>query len=315
MGIKRIIRDVDANEDVQELVENGYFAEEISFYGCAYALDHRIYFRIHENEKMIRTFVRREEEAGNIFPTLVDIFYKRVKIPSGMREAKKEEARMELLIRMKKEFPVEFFRALMPLAETPANDSAAIYLKRWMHSLFCCFDPLELQLFEGALKACRQGKLLGSETYGLMKCWCDDRWMQIHQQNRARGAYSRQFSGFAYWKENHWQMFSDADALVVWRHYEQALKEGQITTPVVQQRYELDTLRVGDIQKTEEIFLQELANAMTDRYFLTVKHLHALPSAISSELLQRQREMMKQVESIRAQETFSYWLTKWHCFE
>lgn len=97
MGAKHVIRDVDANEDVQELVENGYFAEEISLYGCAYVLDHRIYFRIHDNEAVIRNFVRREEEAGNIFPTLVDMFYSREKSRLACVKRKKKRHVQEWL--------------------------------------------------------------------------------------------------------------------------------------------------------------------------------------------------------------------------
>lgn len=315
MGAKHVIRDVDANEDVQELVENGYFAEEISLYGCAYVLDHRIYFRIHDNEAVIRNFVRREEEAGKIFPTLVDMFYSREKIPAGMREKKKEEARARMVARMKEEYPRAFFRALMLMAECPANNSAEACLKQWMQSLFCCFDSLEIQLFEGSLKACRQGKLLEAENYKMMERWCEDRWLQINQQNRARGAYSRQFSGFAYFAQGAWQIFCDANELVVWRHYEQALKDRLMVTPVVRKRFETDKLGIGVIEKLEEQFLAQLDAAMSDTYFFTIQYLHALPSAIPEDLISRQREVVAKLNSIRAKESFNYWLTKWNCFK
>ena len=198
MGVKQVIRDVDANKDVKELVENGYFAEEISLYGCAYVLNQRICFRIHDNESAIRNFVRREEEAGTIFPTLVDTYYSRKKIPSGMREMKKEEARADLLARMKVEYPSAFFSAFMPLAEYPANDSAAVVLKQWMQGLFCCFDSLQLQLFEGAVKICRQAKLLDIKSYNAMRQWCEDRWIQIQRQSQVYLAYNCHFYGFAY---------------------------------------------------------------------------------------------------------------------
>ena len=314
MGVKHVIRDVDANEDVKELVENGYFAEEISLYGCAYVVDHRIYFRIHDNEAIIRNFVRREEETGKIFPTLVTTLYKREKIPSGMREKKKEEARTGLVARMQEEYPKEFFHALMPLAEYPANNSAEVCLKQWMQSLFCCFDSLELQLFEGSLKACRQGKLLEAESYKMMERWCEDRWMQINQQNRARGAYSRKFSGFAYFSQGRWQIFCDANELVVWRHYEQALKDGLLVTPVVQRRFETDNLGIGVIEKLEETFLEQLNVSMSNTYFSTIQYLHSLPSAIPEPFVFHQREMVAEIESTCAKESFNYWLTKWNCF-
>ena len=110
-----------------------------------------------------------------------------------MREKKKEEARARMVARMKEEYPRAFFRALMLMAECPVNNLAETCLKQWMQSLFCCFDSLEIQLFEGSLKACRQGKLLEAESYKMMERWCEDRWLQINQQNRARGAYIASF--------------------------------------------------------------------------------------------------------------------------
>ena len=101
----------------------------------------------------------------------------------------------------------------------------------------------------------------------------------------------------------------------MWRHYEQALKDRLMVTPVVQKRFETDKLGIGVIEKLEEQFLAQLDVAMSDAYFSTIQYLHALPSAIPEDLVSRQREEVAKLNSIRAKESFNYWLTKWNCFK
>lgn len=306
------VRDVDVGSEVQDLAAYGYFDEEVAFYGCAYVQKGRIYYRVNEQEAMLWRFLQNAAQHG-IYPTLMEQFYQRVKIPAGGQEKIKEAIRLSFVQQLKQAYPREYFELLGPLARSAATNAAADLFVKWRRDLAACFDEEAYQLLAGALRMAYEGKLLDAPSYHQMMAWCADRMAQIERQGGVSSTYNWLFSGFAYEEEGQWRYFYDANELVVSRKRYRWLQKGVVTTPIFQHKYCRDTLRTGDILQLEQDFAQMLRRWLDAEYLERIIQIKAMPSAIEWTVYADQDRKVQQLKNERAQTAFDFWCWQWNC--
>lgn len=306
------VRDVDVGSEVQDLAAYGYFDEEVAFYGCAYVQAGQIYYRVNEQEAMLWRFLQNAAQWG-IYPTPIERFYQRIKIPAGGQEKIKEAMRLAFVQKLKQDYPRAYFELLGPLAQTAATDAAADIFVKWRAELAICFEEEAYQLLHSALHMAYESKLLKEPFYRQMLAWCADRMAQIEQQARASSTYSRVFSGFAYQEAGKWRYFYDANELAVIRKRYQWLQRSVVTTPIFQHKYGRDTLRTGDILQLEQDFSQLLSQWMDADYIGKIAQIKAAPSAIEENLYEAQAKKVAQLNNQYAQSAFDFWGWQWNC--
>lgn len=306
------VRDLDVNSEVMDLLENGYFNDEISFYGCAYVKGGRIYYRLHEKEEAIRHFLH-ESAPKALYPTLLEKISQREKIPSGEMETARERVRMAFVQALQQKYPTTYFETLAPLAKWPAVNIALPLLKEWQEALFANFEADNLQLFTGALQMCYGAKLLEESNYQLLSAWQEDRLLQISRQHRGLGKHNKVFAGFAYKPEEEWRYFYDANELVVCRKHEQLSGQPIVVTPIFRKHYGIDTLGIRAMADLEKQFIQTLTSSLSPVYLTAIQTLKQLPSAIPKTLFSRQEEKMQGLSSNRAKDAFAFWGRRWQC--
>lgn len=307
-------RDVSTAEMVAIMMELKYFDEQFMYYGCAYAQDGVVKYRLNENAKSLYRFWKNSEENG-IYPTNIVKYVRLLKVPSGKENERSVQVQKEFAEKLKATYPLTLFRALNDLGAEPAFDAAEEILRDWQEELELCYDADKIELFAGAVKMSFDAKLLKKATFARFKHWIEERKELISNSDNVIWRDKRIFYGFMYWQDGQAKVYSNAEKVIVHEHRYELLCQKVFCTPIFAKGFWFDAEPVRKISGWRDIFEKYLFALMQDDYIEYLQQIRQLPAAVEKEKMDRWLEQIDGRQYPEALRVLNYYQMRWQLQE
>ncbi len=277
-------RDMACASEVGRMAELGRFETELNIYGCAY-LDHgRIVYRLSERALPMYHFVY-DSVIQERFTTSVRFLSERTLVPAGMAESLSYKAKLELAIRLRDAYPRAFFEALAELGKMTATNAALPFLTEMAHQIDGLFDESALQLFDGTLMRCIEGKLLDRYYAEGFRTWLSSVRRQMENDPMPGARFKRTLYGFCYESEGKIRAVLNAVAETVAQEHTKKQLQGLTLGPILERTYWLENF--GEMGAARQDFKNLLLTYESKAYFELLGQLHKLPTMIDESLFYR----------------------------
>lgn len=276
-------RDIQCGENFNRLLELGCFDREFVFSGYGFLENGKIRYCVGGKTLNIYRSMHQCLLHG-VYPTAVMKKVKRIAVPSGKREAIKQEVKMELVYDIKQAYNTTFFQAIWELAKEPAQDSAASLLNDVKDKIEGRFRDDWLQIFEGLCNQALENKTLTYPTYHQFTQWSEYMRRQMDDDIVARDRFERVFSGFAYQEGDGFKYYMDAEQATVEERREQLKLLGKKVTPIYRKAYYFHT--ITDIAKLRREFSNDLQSVISNEVWALTNLFYQLPSVINRDKYQ-----------------------------
>ena len=305
------LRDVEANDEAEELLNLGYFDQGFEYYAVLYREQGKICCRFNENPLAICRFIEKKEKGGDYCGSFKH-FNARRRVPSGMLENVKKELRQEILAQLKEDYPPEYWQIIDRISVEGA-DSAAEMFGEWKKELMSCFDSARIEAFRGLLAQAYYAKVLTQSSFAQFMDWSGERLAEIMAAEPAIYNFVRTLSGYFYLEEGEWLMDTDADFV---RLYERRLKkeeQGRRTSPIYSRDYHFKRLTSEKMNNLQKDFSAEMRDVFDERYMKRMNYLLDLPSVISADEAEKLQKKVAALKSEAAVNDFRRLLLRMNC--
>ena len=303
-------RDVSTAEMVAMLAELKYFDEQFIYYGCAYAQDGVVKYRINEKaEKLYRFW--QNSEANGIYPTNITKYVQLLKVPSGKEQEKRLLVQQAVVEKLKEDYPLILFQALSDLGATVAEDRAAEILRTWQDELDLCYEEDRIELFAGCVRLAFEAKLLTKTTFQAFEKWLEARKEIIGNCENVIWRDKRYFYGFVYWQDGRAQIYSNADETIVQKHRYDVLCQKMYSTPIFTKYYWFDSQPQYTISQWRALFEKQLLALVQEEGSKYLQQIWQLPAIVQKAQLDKWLEQMAGQQYTDALQVLSYYQMRW----
>lgn len=307
-------RDVTTTEMVAIMMDLKYFDEQFMYYGCAYAKNGQIIYRIHDKVDRLYHFWRNSEDY-NIYPTNITRFVRLLKVPSGKEREKAQLIEAEFVDKLKRTYPMLLFRALDDMGKTKNLNLSWSILDAWRERLEICYDTDQIELYHGAVQIAYDAKLLLKESYDVLIEWLKQRKELIDSCENVLCQDKKYFYGIAYWDDDKMNIYSNAEEYIVSEHRYNLMTQGIPCSYIFGKYYWIDSEPSLSNKKWRDRFEKDFSAALTQDNVHDLKALYSLPNAVNEEKYlnwQRKIENNIQDESIEvARSVMAYYKKRW----
>ncbi len=307
-------RDVTTTEMVAIMMELKYFDEQFMYYGCAYAKDGHVEYRINNDVSRLYRFLENSE-AHNVYPTNIMRYVRLLKVPSGKEREKAEIVENEFLKKLQEAYPLALFQALDELGNTPALNSAGDLLRAWQERLEVCYDVDQIELYRGAVQLAYDAKVLDEANHETLSQWITSRLELIDNCENVIWNDKRYFYGFVYWQNNKIKVYSNAEEYIVNDHRYELMTDGVLCSAIFKKHYWFDSKPDLSIQKWRMQFEGDLKECWTEENIDLFNKLCSLPAAVNKDDFMNWKKQLENVDNSdqnrNAQTVMDYYKTRW----
>lgn len=304
-------RDMRCAADVGRMAELGRFDVQFDVYGSAVQeQDGRIYYRATGDEEKLYGYMQQKRLTEALYFTPITPLSKRSKVPAGMKEQLLQETKYALMKRMKQDYEVSGYFALMrPFFQIEANDGALAVLEAYQEQIDGHFDDGELQLFLGAAWMAYEAKVLTAAGYQRLRRWHDATRRQMADDPIVADNLERTFYGFVYQKADGGRAcVLDAQRMTVVHQREAKLLQGCLAGPVMEKTYWFQ--QFDQLNAIRQSYREWLWNGQDGAYFQLLQAIKDSPGVIQRAQLQQVRE--KLANSAMASRAVAYYHALWN---
>ena len=302
-----ILADHDTACTIQagRLLSAGCLEYEIAAYASAVYVDDEIYYYITAREDNITKFVRDCYLKG-LYPTPIKYYCKRYDLMEIDEDKIRGEFRLELALRLKEEYPIEFFEKLEALTKELSTNTAMPIINALMKQLDSCFDAKQLKIFESLLDMLLPARHISLEGYEIASRWLAHEYNRLAIEPTKSGHFQKNYASFAYQKPNEGiKYFCDAFAYIAKEKQGLFLKRGYLVSPILESIYFADSYVEAEKIKGEA--KDDVMYYLDENYMNVMRLIRKLPPTVNKEAYNQLLEEMKLRKHTVAADTLKYY--------
>ena len=199
MENEKLDHDMAAVAFVNQMYDLGFFDEEFTFWGCVYKENgERKYYITANAEKAYAKVQECLEKSFAVTP--VEKYLKWQKVPTGQRDALRQQAKLEFAQKLQSQYSLFFLELLETTAKRISSNIAQPYLAKLKKHYQGSFDLDGLELFKGILLKAFESHQLTTIDYLYYKNWVNKEISLCPKENPYGLVKEKVFSGFLYEK-------------------------------------------------------------------------------------------------------------------
>lgn len=271
----KIPRDLYAGHMVTQMIKEGYYPEEFSYFGCAYWQEGEVAYLISTDEKVVYDAVEHIIGQGIIVSPVLKIL-RRLRVHESEKMqvilALQEELKQKLI----ETFPRKYFSLLSTFASGKSHNTAYPILEQYRKTLpEQGSAPIRWNAFIGLVIMAKIAKTLDKANYQALLQGIEKSAPMPYEDIQLHT-----FTGFAYLGEgNQWQYYANGYRPLTVAKKLQLTEQRVLTTPIL----EHSSKRIGPVNVLKGNFIEMMQDIFVQEYLAVVQQLHALPPAINKE--------------------------------
>lgn len=274
-------RDLQLAQDFMKKADMGYLETEFVAYGLAFYKDNKRQYIVSTDETEIYSFQNQLVLEG-CCPTSMAKRKTVFRVPDGCEETATEEIKFEVAKYLQEQYSEKYFTNLSNLMNGEANNQAEKLLAPFWTYLNGKYNADWLQLFSSTVDIVFLRKNITKVTYEKIKMWINRCYKEMSDTPLVKDMFERTFYGMAIKeKTGKWNHYFNANCATLKKKYENALSDGQLTTPIFAKKYWYSYTYTLDNVKND--FKNYLYKIMNHDYLTLIEYIDALPTVVQVE--------------------------------